>query len=250
MFGSEDQSHQHSLQTLNTLYEFDDFMVSIDTLADIGCGTGKDIEWWATRTTRDEVPVPLNIKCTGIDMLESLPVAKRYNNITYQKTDFEDVIHPPKKLFDVLWCHDSFQYCINPIATLSKWWHITADNGMLILIVPQTTNINQRHMQFNVHSGSFYHYTTVNLIHMLAVAGWDCKSGFFLKQPHDSWIHAIVYKSPHEPVDPRKTSLYNLIDKNLLPESAERGINKHGYLRQQDLVLPWVDKSLMSLDQQ
>lgn len=250
MFGTTEQSHAHSLQTLNTLYEYDDFMLSIRTLADMGCGSGLDLEWWATRTTRDEVPDPLNIKCTGIDTFENFPIARRYNNITYQKTNFEDVIHPPKQLFDLIWCHDSFQYCLNPIATLSKWWHITATNGMLIIIVPQTTNINQRHMDFSVQTGCFYHYTLVNLIYMLSVTGWDCKTGFFLKRPHDNWIHTIVYKSDCPPMDPTSVSLYNLAEKNLLPESAEKSINKHGFLRQQDLILPWIDKSLMCLDQQ
>jgi hypothetical protein len=51
-------SHKHSLQTLETFYEFDDFMESIGTLADMGCGSGLDLEWWATRTTRDETPRP------------------------------------------------------------------------------------------------------------------------------------------------------------------------------------------------
>ena len=45
MFRNAEESHQHSLETLNQLYEYDDFMMSIGTLADIGCGDGKDLEW-------------------------------------------------------------------------------------------------------------------------------------------------------------------------------------------------------------
>ena len=68
-FSSAQESHDHSLETLNHLYNYDDFMLSIDSLCDIGCGiNGLDLEWWASRTTRDdENPEPLNIKCTGID---------------------------------------------------------------------------------------------------------------------------------------------------------------------------------------
>ena len=51
MFRNEEESHQHSLQTLNQLYEYDDFMMSIKTVADLGCGTGKDLIWWATNTS-------------------------------------------------------------------------------------------------------------------------------------------------------------------------------------------------------
>ena len=73
-----------SLGILEALYEHDDFMASIHTMVDIGCGTGDDLAWWATRTTRDDVPQPLNIKCVGVDLLEQLPMARNYNNVTYQ----------------------------------------------------------------------------------------------------------------------------------------------------------------------
>ena len=119
-------SHRHSLQVLNALYEYDDFMESIATVADLGCGSGEDLEWWATRTTREDNPQPLNIQCQGIDLLEQLPMAKKHDNITYQRTDFEGKIHAPQKGFDILWCHDAFQYCVNPVQTLSNWWHIAS----------------------------------------------------------------------------------------------------------------------------
>jgi hypothetical protein len=85
---------------------------------------------------------------------------------------------------------------------------------------------------------------------MLAVNGWDCNAGFFLKRPQDNWIHAIVYKSDHAPMDPKTTSWYDLVDKNLLPETAVTSIKRHGYLRQQDLVLVWIDKNLSWMGQQ
>jgi hypothetical protein len=115
---------------------------------------------------------------------------------------------------------------------------------MLAIVVPQTTNIFQRQFAFEQHSGCYYHHTLVSLIHMLAVAGWDCRSGFFLKRPTDNWVHAVVYKSTQPPMDPKQTNWYQLSEKNLLPESADKSIQSHGYLRQQDLVVPWLDKSL------
>lgn len=84
----------------------------------------------------------------------------------------------------------------------------------------------------------------VNLIHVLAVSGFDCASGHFLKQSDDPWLHAAVYRSEHEPMDPRTTRWYDLVEKNLLPKSAVDSISRHGYLRQRDLILPWLDKSL------
>jgi hypothetical protein len=58
-------SHRHSLEVLNQLYEYDDFMASIKTVLDLGCGQGDDLEWWATRTTRDDNPEPMVVTKTN-----------------------------------------------------------------------------------------------------------------------------------------------------------------------------------------
>ena len=249
-FVHPNDSHGHSLQVLNALYEYDDFMASIATMVDLGCGDGADLAWWATATTRDEVPEPLNIRCQGVDILPQLPMARQHANVTYQCVDFEGKIQPPKKGFDVLWCHDAFQYCINPLSTLAKWNTIAEPGGMLIMAVPQTTNMDIRQLAFVQPTGCYYHHTVVSLMHMLAVNGWDCNSGFFLKHPDDEFIHVIAYKSNHAPMDPKTTTWYELADKNLLPETAVRSINRYGHVRQQDLVLAWIDKSLSWLGQQ
>lgn len=251
LFANQEVSHKQSLETLNALYEYDDFMESIDTLVDLGCGQGYDLEWWATRTTRDENPQPLNISCTGVDIVETLPMAKKYPNISYQRTNFENEVYaPPGKKYDILWCHDAFQYAITPIQTLSKWWDIASDGGMLAIIVPQTTNIHRHKLAFTQESASYYHYSLVNLIHMLAVSGWDCKNGFFLKRPQSPWLHALVYKSEHKPMDPTTTSWHTLSEMGLLPDSADRSVYAHGELFQPDLVLPWLDHSLTDMNQQ
>lgn len=248
-FRNAEESHVHSLETLNQLYNYDDFMQSIKTVADLGCGSGLDLEWWATRTTRDDEATPLDIKCTGVDVLAEPPVVAKYPNIRYQQTNFEDTIHPPHEKFDVLWSHDSFQHCLNPVQTLSKWHNIASDGAMLAIVVKQTTNIHRRDLDFTQEDGVFNHFTVVSLIHMLAVAGWDCKAGFFKKSPTDPWIHAVVYKSKHEPMDPVTTRWYDLVEKGLLPDTADACVNAKGYLEQKGLVLPWLDKSLMWLGQ-
>ena len=242
-FTTPESSHAHSLETLNLLYEYDDFMMSISTLADMGCGAGLDTEWWATRTTRDEEKRPLNIKCTAIDQLKKLDVAKKYPNVRYQRQDMEQPILGQHR-FDVLWCHDSFQYVIDPFTTLKNWWSSMNDNGMLIIVLPQMCSMEHKDFAYDQRDYCYWSWTMVNLIHVLAVSGFDCAEGHFLKRANDPWLHAAVYKSKHEPMDPRTTRWYNLIDKKLLPESAATSINRHGYLRQRDLVLPWLDKSL------
>jgi SAM-dependent methyltransferase len=240
-------SHRHSLEVLNQLYEYDDFMASIKTVLDLGCGKGDDLEWWATRTTRDDVPEPLNIRCTGVDLASDLSLTKRYNNVFYQSVDFEQDITPTPLGFDVLWCHDSFQYAQAPVATLSKWWHLTSAGGMLCISVPLTMEIHRNQLNYRLPSGCYYHYTMVSLMYMLATAGWDCRAGFFKQTPTDPWLHAVVYKSQTEPLDPKTATWHRLSELNLLPESADRSVYAHNYLRQQDLVVPWVDHSLMSM---
>ena len=245
-FDTPEQSHAHSLKTLDTLYEYDDFMSSISTLVDLGCGPGLDLEWWATRTTRDEQRRPLDIRCTGIDQINRIDAAKRYRNVSYQRQDFEQPIAGDRK-FDVLWCHDSFQYVIDPFATLQQWREVANKDAMLVLVLPQSTNVEFNVQEFDQRDGCYWNWTMVSLIHVLAVTGWDCAAGFFYKDPTDPWLHAAVYNGSHEPLDPRTTRWYDLMEQDRLPESAAQSVERHGYLRQRDLVLPWLDKSAHSM---
>jgi SAM-dependent methyltransferase len=243
-FKNAQESHAHSLRILNDLYEHDDFMESVGRVMDLGCGyEALDLQWWATRTTRDDEPTPLNIRCTGIDLLDNISREAKDANITYVRNDLE-TLQQIKHSQDILWCHDVFQYMINPLQCLANWRRLCAKDGMLVLVVPQTTNIEFSRQSFDQPSGCYYNHTMVSLIHMLAVSGWDCRSGFFLKNPTDPWLHAIVYNSNQTPSDPKTSTWYSLAEKGLLPASAEESINKYGYLRQHDLVLSWIDKSL------
>lgn len=233
-----------SLWTLNALYEHDDFMESIRTMVDLGCGSGEDLTWWATRTTRDEGARPLNIKCVGVDLENRLTILQRLTNVTFQQTDFEEQVNPPTEFFDVLWCHDAFQYCKNPAETLFKWRNIASDGAMLIISVPETVGISKGKFNCVLPSGVLYNHTLVSLIYMLANAGWDCRNGFFYQQSPDPWIRAVVYKQQKNSDTIKYHTWYELVEQNILPESADRSIKAHGYLRQQDLVLPWLDHNL------
>lgn len=238
-----------SLKILNSLYQYDDFMAGVSTMVDLGCGPGEDLAWWATATTREDTPQPLNIRCVGVDQLDQLPMAQKHANVTYQRTDFETTIYPPKNLFDVLWCHDAFQYCVNPLSTLSNWREISSNGAMLVIAVPQTISIHRHRLSYHLQSGVFYHHTMISLMYMLALTGWDCRAGFFQQESQDPWIRAVVYKSDQAPRNPKTTTWYDLAESNLLPESADRSIHAHGYLKQDDLIVPWLDKSLTSMKQ-
>ena len=180
-------------------------------------------------------------------LFRSLALTKQHNNVFYQSGDFENVIVPPPSGFDVLWCHDAFQYAHTPVATLSQWWHLASPGAMLYLAVPATQRVHRNQLDYYLSSGCYYHHTMVSLIYMLATAGWDCATGFFKQAINDPWIHAVVYKSAKEPLDPKTTTWHSLSELQLLPRSAAKSIQAHNYLRQQDLVIPWVDHSLMSM---
>ena len=242
MFSDAVASHDHSLQTLHLLYEYDDFMASVGTMCDMGCGAGLDVQWWATLTTREDDPQPLNIQCLGVDRYHTWHVEGQHHNLRFYGTDFENFAVPPRKAFDVIWCHDSFQYALNPLATLRSWWNMMNVDGMLIIIVPQTTNVDNNVLAFDQPSGVYFNWTMVGLIHALSVSGFDCAGGYFLQESDSPWLHAAVYRSAREPFDAARVSWYELAAAGVLPASAVDSINRYGYLRQRDLVLPWLDR--------
>ncbi len=240
-------STRHSVGILNQLYEYDSFLDSLKTIADMGCGTGEDVEWWATLTTRDDPPVPHNYTCYAVDQDPSkLARVPDLPNIKKMQRDFNQLCLPVK--VDLMFSHDSFQYSPNPLATLKQWNEMMNVNAMLVLAVPQHSGVEYNRYYSRTHSGCYYHYTPTNLIYMLAVNGFDCRDAYLLKKFNDPWIHIAVYKTDREPMDPATTSWLDLVDKNILHPSIEASIVQYGYLRQEDIVMPWLDRENYFVD--
>jgi len=247
-FGSPHEKHEHSFKNvLSYMYEYDDFMDSVGRVIDLGCDVeATDMLWWANATTRDETQTPLGIKCVGVNTFEKLNV--KHSSISYQNHNIES-LNRVKRTFDIVWCYDQLQYLLNPYQALSNWWHIAEKDAMLVIAVPQTVNTEYHIQEYNLSLGHKYHYTMPQLIYMLAVSGWDCRSGFFKKTPGDPWLYAIVYKSDVEPMDPKETNIYKLVEQTeLLPQCAVDGIHRYGKLRQRDLILPWLDKNITIME--
>ena len=248
LFKSSAESHAHSRTILDLLYDHDDFMDSIKSIMDVGCGDGEDILWWANAETRDDVPERHNYRCIALD--KNL---KRFNrnknvpkNLHAQEGNFET--YNLSRPVDLIWSHNSLQYSENPAATLRKFNEYLSDGGVLVLSVPQTVNIEYSRWSSVCYAGQPFSFTISNLIYMLASAGFDCKDGMFHKQHDSPWLSAMVYKSEIDPVITTDTSWYELMDKELLPDTADKAVARFGYLAQHELITRWIDQDIILWD--
>lgn len=242
-FKNPQESHKHSLDILNILYEYDSFMDSIEVVADMGCGTGLDVEWWATLNTRDDPPEPHSYLCYAVDKnIKQLDpeILKANPNIVPIQGDFSSNRLIPRQI-DLLWCHDAFQYVMNPLDTLHLWNNNMNVNGMMVLSLPQHQTYEFNRIKTRSFSGCYYHYNVCNLMYMLAVNGFDCRDCYVWMDTNNSWMHFAVYKSI-DPLDPKTTTWHDLIDLRLVNDSVINCINKYGHVRQEELLFTWLDK--------
>jgi SAM-dependent methyltransferase len=242
------QLARHSLRILDLIQQYDIFLESIHHIADMGCGTGEDTTWWATLMNNEDPPQPYNFACHAVDTdaskLAQLPNLK---NIHKNNNSFDaDYLFPVP--IDFIWAHDSLQYSTDPLHTLRKWNGYLNVNGMLALSVPQHTGIEYGRQYSRGYNGCIFHYNPIMLIYMLAVNGFDCRDAYLLKQFQDPWINMAVYKTDIEPMNPKTTTWFDLIDKNLLHPSIVNSINANGFLKQEEIVMPWLDKELYFID--
>ena len=237
------ESHAHSKQTLDLLYLYDSFMDNIEVVADMGCGHGLDVEWWASLTTRDDPPEPHNYLVYAVDRniknIEPDMLVRNPNIKTIQGDMSTDRIIP--RQIDLMWCHDSFQYLLNPLEALRNWNAMMNIDGMLILSIPQHQTHQYNRIHTRSYSGCYYHYNVCNLMYMLAVNGFDCRDCYVLADSNNPWLQFAVYKSA-DPMDPTTTSWHDLADKNLINDSAKLSLNTYGYVRQEDLIFTWFDR--------
>lgn len=237
------ESHEHSTGILDLIYGYDSFLDSLSVVADFGCGEGLDAEWWATLMTRDDPPEPRNYLVYAVDrdVSKVAPDVAALPNVKVIQADFEEEFAIPRKC-DMLWSHDAFQYATNPLQTLKYWNQQMNVNGMLIMSMPQNVHYAYNRINTNSYDGVYYNHNIVNLIYMLAVNGFDCKDAYFYKNANDPWLYVAVYKTDIAPMDPKTTSWHNLAELNLINDSAVASLNRHNYVRQEDLVTVWLDK--------
>jgi hypothetical protein len=223
------------------LYQYDSFMDSIQVVADMGCGAGLDVNWWATLTTRDDPPEPHDYLVYAVDQnIKQIEHEVLLNkNIKVLEGNFEERLIPRE--IDLIWSHDSFQYAVNPLNTLRVWNEQMSMNGMLVLNVPLAQTYGYDRIQTRSFSGCYYNHNICTLMYMLAVNGFDCRDCYVYMAPNYGWVHMVVYKS-YAPMDPAATTWFDLADKNLISDGAMASLNKYGHVRQEELMFTWLDK--------
>ena len=169
MFKNADHSHEHSRFVLDRLAEHTDFLRSLRTIVDVGSGAGLDARWWADTIGNLNIT---NHTVYAVDRDEkSFDSSLLTNNIQTLTQDYEQLTLP--KPADLIWCHNSFQYCLNPLQTLKQWNLQMKTDAMLVLTVPLHVGYKYNRLQTRSYSGCYYSYNICNIIHMLAVNGFD-----------------------------------------------------------------------------
>jgi len=246
-FKNEYESHEHSLQTLDELYNYDSFLDSLEIIADFGCGTGRDVQWWANLMTRDDPPKPRDYKVYACDLAVKKLLdddVRKYHNVHMADVDIDSWDPPLPVEVDFIWSHNTFQYMTNPLRTLHAWNKQLVQDGMLMMVFPMSTYYKYTRPVVHSHNMCYYNHNLIHMMYMLAVNGFDCRDAYFKKEPDDPWLHVAVYKSGVAPMDPKTTTWFDLADKGLLNDTVINSLTKYGYVRQEEVLTMWIDKDL------
>lgn len=230
-----------SRPALELLNQFDDFKLSIKNMADLGCGDGRDLEYWANMrdTNIDGTPGKyLDIGCYGVD-LNCKHIEPQRHNIKYRNHDLNtDVAMLPVSV-DVVWCHDVMQYIYSPVEFLGRVNSAMNMGGMLYLSVPSTINVVHHMFKNYTPPGHLNTFTITQLLYLLGLNGFDIKDYYLQKLKYDDVIQVVVYKE-RDPL-PYDTSWYAMTDMDIVSDNMREIIMRNGILGDQGLVTTWLD---------
>lgn len=230
-----------SRPALELLNQFDDFKLSIKNMADLGCGDGSDLEYWANMrdTNIDGTPGKyLDIGCYGVD-LNCKHIEPQRHNIKYRNHDLNtDVAMLPVSV-DVVWCHDVMQYIYSPVEFLGRVNSAMNMGGMLYLSVPSTINVVHHMFKNYTPPGHLNTFTITQLLYLLGLNGFDIKDYYLQKLKYDDVIQVVVYKE-RDPL-PYDTSWYAMTDMDIVSDNMREIIMRNGILGDQGLVTTWLD---------
>jgi len=238
------QSHHHSLETLAVMHQYEDWIKNIKNVAVMGAGIGLDALWWADLKHSDGASYNINV--TSVELNPDANNMVGHSNIKWIYSDFSTIELPSQ---DLIWCHNSFQYSLNPIGTLLHWYSLLRTDGMLCIQIPYRLGVNKSNnidkVNYVVNPGIYFSHTISSLIVQLAATGFDCRDAHFQLDKHRGWINLAVYKTVNVP-DYTK-NLYDLKNTMRLPASLDEIIESKGFFEETDLILQWIDRSVQIL---
>jgi len=210
-------------------------------VCDFGCGDGSITDWWIQQAPYDEKqPYANHTKVSGIDLID--------RNTDKFNFTCGDILNMPYKddEFNLGWCHHTLQQLKDPIQGLLEIRRVMTPWSLLFLTVPQTLDTEYGRLKTKFSQYDRNYYTLPTLITQLAMTGWDCKKGYFLKQFNDRNIHAIVKpaKDWEEIDNPMDLNHAALVERDVLPECTHDMIKSHGYFDESCLLLAWMNGSL------
>ena len=235
-----------NLTELNDIGDHHSFMSNLRKVAVMNDTNGADCAWWSDYRSHSE-QTKSQLTVTNFCQKDTVRVVHKRDNIETVEADMSNTNYGPDS-FDFIWAADCFQKSTNPIATLTHWWSILKENGMLVIGIPQSNYIDDLgRWQVVNKPGEYFNWNLVNLIQTLAVCGFDCRDGHFKMKQHQSMIWASVYKGEQEPIDPTESTWYKLQELNLTPKTMDSSITKRGYPSWNDLKFNWLDGRLYDL---
>jgi len=188
--------HNFALEFLDILP-----LAGVRRVLDAGCGVGYQSKWFVDN---------------GIPEVKSLDYEQR---TIFEDLDFveADIINAPfdDGYFDAVWSHHVIEHVSNPVLYLIKLRRLLNPTGQLWITVPQIDSV--------ISSGHINSYTMSMLIYHLAIAGFNCKSGKFIKQR--SHLRAMVSPSAlYSPMsfEDADLTLVGLSEKDLFPDEIKR----------------------------
>ncbi len=237
----------HSLRILNEIETHRDLMESINNVLDVECGTGHDTQWWATRTDLDpEDPKPLDIDVTAISYVDEIKQeAKLLPNVEYKQTAYRFWEDVGTNKFDVVWGHCFLHKYHDWYEVLREINKVQDKDGMLCLTIPKIHNYFYNEPDYRVYPKVYNDINIVNLIYGLALAGYDCKDAYYLQEKNSNLLNFIGYKNTDDTYEPDEVTVYDLLEMERLPNSMIQQMEKFGYVSNKNLLLSWMDGTLV-----
>ncbi len=237
----------HSLRILNEIETHRDLMESIGTVLDVESGIGLDSEWWATRTDLDEEdPKPLDIKVSAISYTDEMKEeVKKLPNVTYNQTQWKFWNDLSSRKFDVIWGHCFLHRYHDHYEALREMNKLQDKDGMLCITVPKVSNFFYNEPDTRVYPKVYTDINIVNLIYGLALAGYDCRDAYFLQERNSNLLNFVGYKDSDDTYEPNEVTVYDLLEMDRLPTSMIQQMDKFGYISNKNLLLSWMDGTLV-----